>query len=148
MLLVYGICCGYSLEVPRQSTSNVYPQHMFSWRNKKNINNFWLKNSSLLELCNIHVSVKDSISVVRTTDRLYMTFIVFTGPTQPTVSLICCLFNPFYTEQTFPHYTCILEESIFNFRYSWLRNLQIPKEKMAKLLQTVETLIRPAFYGI
>ena len=27
----------YSLEVPRRSASNEYPQHMFSWRNKKNI---------------------------------------------------------------------------------------------------------------
>ena len=29
------ICCGYSLEAPRQSASNEYQQHMFSWRNKK-----------------------------------------------------------------------------------------------------------------
>ena len=28
-------CCGYSLEVPLRGTSNEYPQHMFSWRNKK-----------------------------------------------------------------------------------------------------------------
>ena len=27
----------YSLEVPNWGTSNEYPQHMFSWRNKKNI---------------------------------------------------------------------------------------------------------------
>ena len=27
----------YSLEAPRQGTSNEYPQHMFSLRNKKNI---------------------------------------------------------------------------------------------------------------
>ena len=32
-----NICCGYSLEAPRRGASNVYPQHMFSWRNKKNI---------------------------------------------------------------------------------------------------------------
>ena len=31
------ICCGYSLEVPQLGTSNEYPQHMFSWRNQKNI---------------------------------------------------------------------------------------------------------------
>ena len=32
-------CCGYSLEAPcgGGGTSNEYPQHMFSWRNKKNI---------------------------------------------------------------------------------------------------------------
>ena len=27
----------YSFEVPHLGTSNEYPQHMFSWRNKKNI---------------------------------------------------------------------------------------------------------------
>ena len=32
------MCCGYSLEAPRQGTSNEYPQHMFSSRNKKTIN--------------------------------------------------------------------------------------------------------------
>ena len=31
------IRCGYSLEVPRRGASNEYPQHMFSWRNKKTI---------------------------------------------------------------------------------------------------------------
>ena len=34
------ICCGYSLEAPRRGASNEYPQHMFSWRNKKN--NMWI----------------------------------------------------------------------------------------------------------
>ena len=29
--------CGYSLEAPRWGASNEYSQHMFSWRNKKNI---------------------------------------------------------------------------------------------------------------
>ena len=29
------VCCGYSVEVPRQGTSNECPQYMFSWRNKK-----------------------------------------------------------------------------------------------------------------
>ena len=37
-LLNKNICCGYSLEVPPWGTSNEYPQHMFSLRNKKNIN--------------------------------------------------------------------------------------------------------------
>ena len=32
-----NICCGYSLEAPRGGTSNEYPQHMFSLRNKKTI---------------------------------------------------------------------------------------------------------------
>ena len=31
------ICCGYSLEAPRWGTSDEYPQHIFSRRNKKNI---------------------------------------------------------------------------------------------------------------
>ena len=30
--------CGYSLEAPQWCASTEYPQHMFSWRNKKNIN--------------------------------------------------------------------------------------------------------------
>ena len=37
------VCCGYSLEGPGQGTSNEYPQHIFSLRNKKNIESFWLK---------------------------------------------------------------------------------------------------------
>ena len=37
LFLHKNICCGYSLEVPRQGTSKEYLQHMFLWRNKKNI---------------------------------------------------------------------------------------------------------------
>ena len=33
----------YSLEVLQWGASNEYPQHMSSWRNKKNINTFGLK---------------------------------------------------------------------------------------------------------
>ena len=32
--------CGYALEPPRRGGSNVYPQSMFSSKNKKNIKNF------------------------------------------------------------------------------------------------------------
>ena len=32
-----NICYGYSFEVPLWGTFNEYPQHMLSWRNKKNI---------------------------------------------------------------------------------------------------------------
>ena len=46
LFLQENICCKYSLEVPRQAPSNEYPQHMFSWRNKKNINNFRIKKKS------------------------------------------------------------------------------------------------------
>ena len=41
----------YSLEVPHRGTSNEYPQHTFSSRNKKNINTFWLKKAPYQELC-------------------------------------------------------------------------------------------------
>ena len=37
LFLHKNIRCGYSLEAPQLGTSNEYPQHMFSWRNKKNI---------------------------------------------------------------------------------------------------------------
>ena len=37
LFLHENICCGYSLEGSQQGASNEYPQHMFSWRNKKNI---------------------------------------------------------------------------------------------------------------
>ena len=37
LFLHENICCGYSLEAPWQGASNEYPQHMFSWGNKKNI---------------------------------------------------------------------------------------------------------------
>ena len=42
------IYCGYSLEVPQWGTSNEYPQYIFSWKNKKNIYMFGLKNKSTL----------------------------------------------------------------------------------------------------
>ena len=41
-------CCGKSLEVPQWGTSNEYPQYMFSWRIKKNVNTFWLKKRAIL----------------------------------------------------------------------------------------------------
>ena len=31
LFLHKNICCGYSLEVPRQGASNEYPQRMFLW---------------------------------------------------------------------------------------------------------------------
>ena len=37
LFLNENICYGYSLEAPHRGTSNEYPQHMFSLRNKKNI---------------------------------------------------------------------------------------------------------------
>ena len=35
----------YSLEAPRRGASNEYPQHMFSWRNKKTSIYFWWKQN-------------------------------------------------------------------------------------------------------
>ena len=37
LFLHENIYCGYSLEAPHWGTSNEYQQHMFLWRNKKNI---------------------------------------------------------------------------------------------------------------
>ena len=51
LFLHENICCGYSLEAPQQGASNEYPQHMFLWRNKKNINTFGLKKAPELVLC-------------------------------------------------------------------------------------------------
>ena len=50
LFLEENICCGYSIEVPTtyRGTSNEYPQHMFSSRNKDNVNfrasKFWFDN--------------------------------------------------------------------------------------------------------
>ena len=45
-----NICCGYSLEAPHGGASNKYPQHMFSWRSKKNI--IWITLLSRAKLTN------------------------------------------------------------------------------------------------
>ena len=44
----------YSLEAPQRGASNEYTQHMFSWRNKKNINTFGLNKSAFTSaMCTI-----------------------------------------------------------------------------------------------
>ena len=43
LFLYKNVCCGYLLEAPRRGASNEYPQHMFSWRNKKTVNTFGSK---------------------------------------------------------------------------------------------------------
>ena len=43
-----NIRCGYSLEAPLRGASNEYPQHTFSWRNKKIIITFLLKKKCLI----------------------------------------------------------------------------------------------------
>ena len=47
VLIRSASACGYSLEAPRRGASNEYPQHMFSLRNEKNTDTFWLKESTL-----------------------------------------------------------------------------------------------------
>ena len=46
LFLDENVCCGYSLEAPWRGASNEYPQHMFSLKNKKNIDTFWLKTNN------------------------------------------------------------------------------------------------------
>ena len=43
LFLLENVCCGYSLEAPWQGASNEYPQYMFLWKKKHNLNNFLLK---------------------------------------------------------------------------------------------------------
>ena len=51
LFLHENIYFGYSLEAPRRGGSNEYPQHMFLWRNKKDISMFWMKKVPYLLLC-------------------------------------------------------------------------------------------------
>ena len=51
LFLLKNIYCGYSSEAPRWGASNEYPQRMFSWRNKKDISIFRMKNAPYLLLC-------------------------------------------------------------------------------------------------
>ena len=39
---------GYSLEEDWRGASKEYPQHIFLWRNKKNINKFCLKKNLII----------------------------------------------------------------------------------------------------
>ena len=50
-LICSNICCGYSLEVPWQGTSNEYHNIRSAWRTKKNINTLLLQKAPYLELC-------------------------------------------------------------------------------------------------
>ena len=59
LFLLQNIDCGYSLELPRQGGSNVYPQSVLS-KNKKNIQIFqlkFLKFKSSKNLCLLHEQV-------------------------------------------------------------------------------------------
>ena len=50
LFLHENICCGYSLEAPQRGASNEYPQHMFSWRNKKKYQHFLVEKAPYLKL--------------------------------------------------------------------------------------------------
>ena len=50
LFLHKNIHYGYSLEAPHRGASNEYPQCMFSWKNKKNINTFLVEKEPYLEL--------------------------------------------------------------------------------------------------
>ena len=41
----------YSLEASRRGASNEYPQHVFSWSNKKDISIFLMKKAPYVLLC-------------------------------------------------------------------------------------------------
>ena len=63
----YAVCT--QLEVPY--SSNEYPQHMFSWRDKKNMNTFWLKKktSSLSKAMKKTQTSLQSYNLVKTSGR-------------------------------------------------------------------------------
>ena len=50
LFLHENIYCGYSLEAPYQGAFNEYPQHMFLWGNKENINIFVHRKNAFLEI--------------------------------------------------------------------------------------------------
>ena len=47
--------------MPHQGASNEYPQHMFSWRNKTNINTFGLKKAILSRTMFLEANLSGSI---------------------------------------------------------------------------------------
>ena len=74
------MCCGYSSEVPCPGASNEYPQIMFMWRNKKNINTFGLKKKKHLvksyEMVKCHVNPK-SLQQNCSRDHSDIYFVIF-----------------------------------------------------------------------
>ena len=71
LFLHKNICCGYSLEVPQRGTSNEYPQHTFSWRNKKNINTVLSENAPYLDVWRWLHEIKVLIIVIFFSSRKY-----------------------------------------------------------------------------
>ena len=64
LFLDENICCGYSLEVPRQGPSDEYPQHMFLSRNKKNMDIFWLKKKHLIKSYEIVGGIANGVVLI------------------------------------------------------------------------------------
>ena len=48
LFLYENICCGFWLEASHWGTSNEYPQHMFTWGNKKNIRAQLVKDNDVV----------------------------------------------------------------------------------------------------
>ena len=90
LFLHENICCGCSLEAPHQGTSNEYPQHMFLWRNKKNI--MWIPPL----ICSYAFWLNLTLKMPR-------------KPASENVLCLCCLLNILVTFQT---YFCIQANSV------------------------------------
>ena len=55
---------GYSLEASCQGASNEYPQHMFSWRNKKNIKTSLFKEAHYFHYVSLSVMQDMQILII------------------------------------------------------------------------------------
>ena len=84
LFLHENIHCGYSLEAPRWGASNEYPQHMFSWRNKKNI--MWIPPL----ICSYAVCLGMFAHPLGVIDRLCSVNVAIPGPScsKLTMSLV------------------------------------------------------------
>ena len=64
-----GTKCGYSLEAPQWDTSNECTQHMFLWRNKKNISELYIPTKYTLNL--------KAPSKICSRQHLFLFFLIF-----------------------------------------------------------------------
>ena len=80
-----NICCGYSLELPRQGDSNEYPQHMFLWRNKQNCPLIITKYPPYLFLCLAYKAFSQCISFLNISVKvkLFFTFSTYSCKSAP-----------------------------------------------------------------
>ena len=85
LFLHKNIYCGYSLEAPQTGTSNEYPQHMFSWRNKKISVFFCWKNCRIwsytncsnynkIHICTITIWIVNKFLLVE--DQIWKYFLI------------------------------------------------------------------------